>query len=154
MVLGIISDTHGLLRPSAINALRECPQVIHAGDIGSIEVLDALRALAPTTAVRGNVDRGGWAKALRDTETLSLGGVTIHVLHDLHALAIDPAKSGVRIVISGHSHKPHIEEKGGTLFLNPGAAGPRRFRLPVTLAHVQIHRDGRIDTRLIDLLGV
>ena len=150
-LLGVISDTHGLLRPEAVAALRSCSRIIHAGDVGSAKVLGELRSIAPTVAVRGNVDRGEWADALPTEETFLVGGVNIHVLHDLHALPPTPT-AGVRVVVSGHSHQPRIEEKGGVLYINPGAAGPRRFRLPVTLAHLEIGPGRKLDARLIDLL--
>ena len=152
-MVGVISDTHGLLRPEAVAALQGCSRIIHAGDVGKPEILAALARIAPTTAVRGNVDRGTWALALPPWEMLFVEDATIYVLHDFNDLEIDPTAAGVRIVISGHSHQPSAVEKGGVLYLNPGAAGPRRFRLPVTLARLEVHRGGRVDTRLIDLLG-
>ena len=151
--VGIISDTHGLLRPQAVEALDGCEQIIHAGDVGKPEVLEALGRLAPTVAVRGNVDRGAWATALPDREAVTVAGTSIYVLHDLHELDLDPAAAGVRVVVSGHSHQPHVENRDGVLYLNPGAAGPRRFRLPVTLCHLEIGSDGRLEARLIDLLS-
>ena len=150
--IGVISDTHGLLRPEAVEALRGCRQIIHAGDVGNASVLDDLRRLAPTTAVRGNVDRGGWARSLPLSETISFGGVTMYVLHDLQELEISLPAHGIAVVISGHSHQPRIEKCGGVLYINPGAAGPRRFRLPVTLAHLEIRLDGEVEARLMHLL--
>jgi len=136
--VGVISDTHGLLRPEAIRALRGVDLIIHAGDVGSAEVLDGLRTVARVVAVRGNNDRGAWARALRETETLELAGVRLHVVHDIKELDIDPAKAGVDVIVAGHSHKPAIARREGVLFLNPGSAGPRRFRLPVALARLEI----------------
>jgi hypothetical protein len=132
--IGVISDTHGLLRPEAVQALRGSALIIHAGDIGTPEVLKALRAIAPVVAVRGNNDRGAWARALRETKTISVAGTRIHVTHDVKELAIDPARARVDVVIAGHSHTPLITERDGVLFLNPGSAGPRRFSLPVSVA--------------------
>lgn len=136
--IGLISDTHGLLRPEALAFLRGCDHIIHAGDICEPGVLEALATLAPVTAVRGNNDRGAWADALPVSTWLNIGEVTIHVIHDLAELDIDPAAAGVQVVVSGHSHQPLIEEREGVLFVNPGSAGPRRFRLPITLAELQI----------------
>ncbi len=137
-LIGIISDTHGLLRPQAVDALRGCTRIIHAGDVCDATVLERLASLAPVTAVRGNNDRGAWAERLREIEDIDVDGVRIHVIHDLSALAIDPAARGVRVVISGHSHKPRCEERGGVMYLNPGSAGPRRFTLPVGVATLEV----------------
>jgi uncharacterized protein len=138
MRVGLISDTHGLLRPEAVDRLRGAAHILHAGDIGAPEVLAALRELAPVTAVRGNNDRQPWARAVRVTETVRVGAVRIHLLHDLAELDIDPAAHGIRVVVSGHSHRPRIEERAGVLYVNPGSAGPRRFRLPVAVARLEI----------------
>jgi putative phosphoesterase len=138
MRVGLISDTHGLLRPEAIELLRGASHIIHAGDIGGADILSGLRALAPLTAVRGNNDHAPWARGVRATETVRLGEVRIHVVHDLAELAIDPAAEDVRVVVSGHSHRPRVEERAGVLYVNPGSAGPRRFRLPVALARLEI----------------
>lgn len=132
--IGVISDTHGLLRPEALEALEGVGRILHAGDIGDPDHLDALARIAPVTAIRGNIDRGPWAEALPETVSLTIGSLRIHMIHDRKALQVDPASEGWNVVISGHSHKPGIDETGGTLWLNPGAAGPRRFHLPVTLA--------------------
>lgn len=137
--MGVISDTHGLLRPEALQALEGCQHILHAGDVGRPEVLEALRRLAPVTAVRGNVDRGDWAEALPLSEIIELNGVSIYMLHDLGTLDLNPAAAGFQVVISGHSHQPHIETRQGVLYLNPGSAGPRRFRLPVCLAYLHLH---------------
>ena len=151
--IGIISDTHGLLRPQVADALSGCEQIIHAGDVGKPEVLEALGRLAPTVAVRGNVDRGVWAARLPPSALVKVGGINILALHDLHDLDLDPATAGVRVVVSGHSHQPCIEQRGGVLYVNPGAAGPRRFRLPVTLCRLEVGPGGQVETRLIDLLA-
>lgn len=134
MRIGVISDTHGLLRPEAVELLSGVDHIVHAGDIGRPEVIDALRRLAPVTAVRGNVDMGDWAAAFPATERVRLGGRSIHVLHNLADLALDPASAGIDVVISGHTHRPKVETVGGVLYLNPGSAGPRRFTLPIALA--------------------
>ncbi|MCZ0964111.1 metallophosphoesterase family protein [Paracoccus benzoatiresistens] len=131
--IGVISDTHGLLRPEALEALEGVDLILHAGDIGDPNHLDALAHIAPVTAIRGNIDRGHWAEALPETVSLTIGSLRIHMIHDRKALRADPGVEGWNVVISGHSHKPGIGETRGTLWLNPGAAGPRRFRLPITL---------------------
>ena len=141
MLIGVISDTHKLLRPSAIAGLTGADHIVHAGDIGAPQVIEELRKIAPTTAVRGNVDVGEWASSYSTTELLRLGGRAIYVLHDLKALHIDPAASGVDVVISGHSHRPKIETRNGVLYLNPGSAGPRRFALPIALASLELSDD-------------
>ena len=149
--LGVISDTHGLLRPEALRALRGVDLVIHAGDVGSPEVLDGLRAVARVVAVRGNNDTGAWARALRLHETVETGGVKLFVIHDVKTLRGQPAARGARVVIAGHSHRPSIDERDGVLFLNPGSAGPRRFTLPISVATL-IVRDGRVRARLVPLV--
>lgn len=136
--IGVISDTHGLLRPEAMAALRRSDLLIHAGDVGNQEILTALGDIAPTIAVRGNVDRGAWADALAATEVVEAGSHTLYVLHDLAELDLDPAAAGFAAVVFGHSHRPSAENRGGVLYLNPGSAGPRRFRLPVTVASIRI----------------
>src|SRR4051812_3801272 len=138
MRIGIISDTHGLLRPEAKKHLAGSDHIIHAGDIGVPEVIDGLRGIAPTTAVRGNIDAGAWANEYPDTELVVLGRRTIYVLHNLREIKLDPAASGFDIVVSGHSHRPKIATKGGVLYVNPGSAGPRRFKLPIALALITI----------------
>jgi putative phosphoesterase len=137
-VVGAISDTHGLMRPQALDALRGVDHIIHAGDIGSVEVLDALRAIAPVTAIRGNNDRSAWARTLPDTATVEMGGVRLYVLHNVHELDLDPAAAGYAAVIAGHSHRPAADLRDGVLFVNPGSAGPRRFTLPVAVARLQV----------------
>ncbi|MFC0201226.1 metallophosphoesterase family protein [Paracoccus rhizosphaerae] len=133
-LIGVISDTHGLLRPEALEALEGVDHILHAGDIGDPFHLDVLADIAPVTAIRGNIDRGHWAEALPETVSLTIEGLRIHMIHDRKALQACPATEGWNVVISGHSHKPGIDETGSALWLNPGAAGPRRFRLPITLA--------------------
>jgi putative phosphoesterase len=148
--IGLISDTHGLLRPQALAYLRGSDHIIHGGDIGNAEILGALAALAPVTAVRGNNDKGPWAQALPDSDMLQVAGILIHVIHDLAELDIDPAAAGVRVVVSGHSHKPAINERDGVLYVNPGSPGPRRFKLPVTVAELLVS-DGAVTARIAEL---
>ena len=136
--VGVVSDTHGLLRPQARAFLIGCDIIIHGGDVGSREILDELSVIAPLIAVKGNNDRAVWASHLRDTELVRVGNVFAYVIHDLSELDIDPAAAGVRIVISGHSHQPRIEERDGILYVNPGSCGPRRFKLPVSVAEVVV----------------
>jgi putative phosphoesterase len=148
--VGLISDTHGLLRPEAAAFLRGCHRIVHAGDICDLAVLDALRAIAPTTAVRGNNDRGAWADTLRESELVEVGGIVLYAIHDLAEIDIDPEAAGVRVVVSGHSHMPSVEERGGVLFVNPGSAGPRRFRLPISIAELTVDGFG-VSARFADL---
>jgi len=138
--IGLISDTHGLLRKEAVEALRGSEVIIHAGDVGKPEILEELRKIAPVVAVRGNVDTEPWAKAWPETAVLEAGAAMICVLHDVKALDLNPAASGFHIVVSGHSHKPGKTERGGVLYINPGSAGPRRFQLPVTVARLTLER--------------
>jgi hypothetical protein len=138
--VGVISDTHGLLRPQALAALAGVDAIVHAGDIGAPEVLSALRRIAPVTAVRGNNDRAAWAEAIPETAILDVGEARLYVLHDRQALAIDPAEEGVTAVISGHSHRPRLETRDGVLFVNPGSGGPRRFSLPIATARLRVER--------------
>jgi putative phosphoesterase len=149
-LIGLISDTHGLLRPEAFEALEGCQLIIHAGDVGKPEIIEKLRAIAPVTAVRGNVDKGGWAARLPVTAVVEAASTRIYVLHDIQQLDIDPAAAGFGIVISGHSHKARREERSGVLYVNPGSAGPRRFRLPVTVARLDL-RQSPWDLRFIEL---
>src|SRR5262249_14573220 len=150
MRIGIISDTHGLLRPEAIKQLSGADHIIHAGDIGTPEVIDGLRRIAPTTAIKGNIDAGEWAKDYRDTELVVLGGRALYVLHKLNEIKLDPAASGVDVVISGHSHRPTIERKNGMLNVNPGSAGPRRFKLPIAVAIIELS-DGLIVPQILEI---
>jgi hypothetical protein len=148
--VGLISDTHGLLRPEALAALQGVDAIIHAGDIGAPQVVERLAQLAPVTAVRGNNDRGAWAEKLAATETLAIGGVLLYVLHDVKELALDPRAAGLAAVIAGHSHQPRLQERDGVLFVNPGSAGPRRFRLPVAVGRLAVN-DGRVRGRIVEL---
>jgi putative phosphoesterase len=148
--IGIISDTHGLLRPEAERRLTGVDHIVHAGDIGRPEIIDTLRRIAPVTAIRGNVDRGEWAREYPDTKPVRLARKQIYVLHDLKTLQVDPA--GIDVIISGHSHVPKIDTVGGVLYLNPGSAGRRRFRLPITLATLEVTPDG-IHSEIHDLGG-
>jgi putative phosphoesterase len=149
MLVGLISDTHGLVRPDALAALQGSDVIVHAGDIGKPEVLDRLRTIAPTFAVRGNVDTAAWAKALPATETVEAGSHLIWVLHDIAELDLDPAV-GFAAVVFGHSHKPSIERRDGLLYINPGSAGPRRFWLPVTVGRLHVTADG-LRPEIVDL---
>jgi len=148
--IGLISDTHGLLRPQALAFLRGCDAIVHGGDIGHEDVLKALAALAPVTAVRGNNDSGAWAAPLRETETLRFGAVSLHALHDLARLDMDPVAAGVQVVVSGHSHKPLVDMRGGVLYINPGSAGPRRFKLPIAAGELVIDGAG-LSARVVGL---
>jgi putative phosphoesterase len=138
--IGLISDTHGLLRPEAVRALDGCQLIIHAGDVGKPEIIDQLQAVAPVVAVRGNIDKGEWAATLPLTAVVPAKSARIYVIHDVHELDIDPVAAGFAIVVSGHSHKASREERSGVLYLNPGSAGPRRFRLPIMLARLDLGR--------------
>lgn len=149
-IVGLISDTHGLLRPEALAALAGSDHIIHAGDICDPAILAELGAIAPVTAVRGNNDRGPWAAAIPEREMVELGGVWFYVLHDLAELDIDPQAAGVRVVVAGHSHKPACEEREGIFYVNPGSAGPRRFTLPIAVARVEL-REGSIEVRHAEL---
>ena len=137
--IGVISDTHGLLRPQALEALQGCDHIVHAGDIGAEKILAELREIAPLTAVRGNNDTQPWARSVPETARLPVHGRLLHIVHDVKALDIDPAAEGVSIVIAGHSHKPSIADRDGVLFLNPGSAGPRRFNLPLCVAKLYVY---------------
>jgi uncharacterized protein len=148
--IGVISDTHGLLREEALTALAGSDLIIHAGDVGDPEILDRLRTLAPVVAVRGNIDKAAWASALSETAVVQAGGRRIYILHDIHQLDLDPAAAGFSIVISGHSHRPSQEERAGVIYLNPGSAGPRRFRLPITLARISLGT-GTFDVEIVEL---
>ena len=146
--IGVISDTHGLLRPEAVRALRGSALIVHAGDVGTPDVLEALRGIAPVVAVRGNNDHGAWARALREKEIIEVDGARLLVIHDLKTLRRTPPD--VTAVIAGHSHQPSITRRDGVVFLNPGSAGPRRFSLPITVATVRA-RGGGVRARIVDL---
>jgi putative phosphoesterase len=148
--IGLISDTHGLIRPEALRALHGCERIVHAGDIGTPDVLDALEAIAPLFAVRGNVDHGVWADRLPANRVVEVDGVHLYVLHDLGQLDLDPAAAELAVVVSGHSHRPSVAWKEGILYVNPGSAGPYRFALPATLARLHLGR-GRPRAEIIPL---
>jgi len=148
--VGVISDTHGLVRDEALAALRDSDIILHAGDIGSPDVLHALERIAPTYAVRGNNDRDEWGRSLPLTEVVELGAHLVYLLHDIADLDVDPAAAGFRAVIYGHSHKPGIEQREGVLYLNPGSAGPRRFRLPIAVARMRVSDEG-LQAELVEL---
>ena len=142
MQIGVISDTHGLLRPEAVEALRGVKHILHAGDVGDAAILDQLRQIAPVTAIRGNIDRSGPCVQLSAIELTELGGCSIYMLHDVHELDLDPVAAGIQAVVSGHSHKPLIEWKKGVLYFNPGSAGPRRFSLPISVGFLEVSQNG------------
>jgi len=148
--IGLISDTHGLLRPEALAFLEGSDFIVHGGDIGNAGILEALAAIAPLTVVRGNNDREAWADRIAETELAKFGDVGVYAIHDLARLDIDPRAAGVRVVVSGHSHKPKVEEREGVLYVNPGSAGPRRFRLPISVAELIV--DGAAVTARVVLL--
>jgi putative phosphoesterase len=150
MKIGIISDTHGLLRPEALELLRGSEHIIHAGDIGAPEIIPAIEKIAPVTAIRGNIDRQPWARRFPETEVVELAGLSIYVIHDVHALDLNPKVAGFAAVISGHSHQPKQEVKDGVLFFNPGSAGPKRFRLPVSVGRLEIV-NGRVCGEIVEL---
>ena len=150
IILGVISDTHSLLRPEAVEALRGSDHILHAGDIGAPEILEALAKIAPVSAVRGNVDTASWARALPETEVVEAGGVLIYMLHDRGQLDLKPDAAGFRVVVYGHSHHPKIEEKNGVLYFNPGSSGPRRFSLPVSVGRLTITA-GEVQAELVEL---
>jgi len=148
--VGLISDTHGLLRPQARAFLVGCDYIVHGGDIGSAAILDELAALAPLIVVRGNNDTEPWAARLPVTEMIRVGNVFVYVIHDLAELDIDPGAAGVRVIVSGHSHKPMIEERDGILYVNPGSSGPRRFKLPISVGEITVSGSA-VNARLVDL---
>lgn len=148
--VGVISDTHGLLRPEATAFLRGCYHIVHAGDVGSENVLRELSVIAPITAVRGNNDQGPWARALPETELVQFGEVFVYVIHDLAQLDIEPQAAGVGVAVSGHSHQPAIQERNGVLYVNPGSAGPRRFKLPIAVAELNVAGKS-VTSRIVEL---
>jgi len=148
--VGVISDTHGLLRPEAFDALRGSAYIVHAGDVGSPDILEKLRTVAPVTAVRGNIDKGEWSRKLPETDVLEVGGASIYVLHDLAQLDLKPEAAGFAVVISGHTHAPKQESRDGVLYFNPGSAGPRRFKLPVSIGQVVVE-NGKVQSEVFEL---
>ena len=150
MLIGVISDTHGLLRPEALRALAGVEAILHAGDVGDAGILEALRKIAPVTAIRGNIDQTGKCAALPETEWVELGGVVFYLLHDLKQLDLDPATARIGVVVSGHSHQAKVERRSDVLYLNPGSAGPRRFRLAVTVARVTVEA-GRVEAEIVEV---
>ncbi len=150
--LGVIADTHGLLRPEALEALHGSQHIIHAGDVGAPEILEKLASIAPVTAIRGNIDKGAWARKLPETEVAEIAGLSIYVLHDLAELDLKPEAAGFAVVISGHSHVPKQETRHGVLYFNPGSAGPRRFKLPVTIGKLTIS-EGKVRGEIIPILA-
>lgn len=151
MIVGVVSDTHGLLRPEVITALRGSDHILHAGDIGDPEIILVLERIAPVTAIRGNVDKAAWARRFAETEVVELSGLHIYVIHDLHTLDLDPEAAGFAAVISGHSHQPKQEVRNGVLYFNPGSAGPRRFKLPISVGRLEIV-EGRVSGQIL-LIG-
>jgi uncharacterized protein len=151
-VIGLISDTHGLIRPQAIEALQGVDLIIHAGDIGKPEVLSALKHVAPVAAIKGNIDSGAWAKLLPDTKLVKAAGMRLFIIHNVSELDCDPVARGFRVVVSGHSHKPAVSTRDGVLFVNPGSAGPRRFKLPIAVGKLFIE-DNRVNAEIIELPG-
>lgn len=149
MRVGLLSDTHGLLRPEVLAFLRGSDHIVHGGDVCDPQVLEALRAVAPVTVVRGNNDRGAWAAGLRESELVRLDELYLYAIHDLADIDIEPRAAGVRVVVSGHSHRPSIEERDGVLYVNPGSAGPRRFRLPISAGELAIDGD-RAQARIVE----
>jgi putative phosphoesterase len=150
--VGLISDTHGLLRPEAELFLNGCDYIVHSGDIGHPRILEELARLAPVTAVRGNIDRGHWSENLPEASFLQVGELVIYAIHDPAQLEIDPCAAGVRVVVSGHSHRPSVEERDGVLFVNPGSSGPRRFKLPVSVGEVMV-TGSAASARIVELLS-
>ncbi|MBI2990642.1 MAG: metallophosphoesterase family protein [Deltaproteobacteria bacterium] len=148
--IGVISDTHGLLRPETFKALRNSDLIIHAGDVGKPEIIEALKSIAPVVAIRGNNDKDKWARRFPETAVVKVGKIRIYIIHDLKELEIDPAAAGFRVVISGHSHRPSVVERVGVLFLNPGSAGPHRFKLPVAVARLRV-RDESVSSHIVEL---
>jgi len=149
-IIGVLADTHGLIRPEMLDALSGASWIVHAGDVGAPDVLESLARIAPVAAVRGNNDSGSWGESLPHDEVVEVGAVRLYVIHDLSELEIDPAAAGFRVVITGHAHIPSIETREGVLYLNPGSAGPRRFSHPVTVARLKIHDDA-IEPEIVHL---
>lgn len=149
-IVGVISDTHGLLRPEILNVFKDCEHIVHAGDIGDPYIIDALNKIAPVTAVRGNCDMDGWAYKFPFTETMNIGEICLYLLHDLNRLDLDPKTAGFDAVISGHTHRPLLERRDGVMFLNPGSAGPKRFTLPISAVKLRV-KGKSIDVEFIKL---
>jgi hypothetical protein len=152
ILIGVISDTHGLLRPEALAALRGAEHIIHAGDVGSPQILQQLGEIAPVTAIRGNVDKQGWARRLPETDVVEVAGVSIYVIHDLSRLDLKPRAAGFRAVLYGHSHVPKMETQDGVLYFNPGSAGPRRFKLPITVGRLYVE-SGDVRGEIVPIIG-
>ena len=150
--VGLVSDTHGLLRPEVRAFLMGSDYIVHGGDIGGLEILDELAVIAPLIAVRGNNDREPWAADLRETELIRVGNIFVYVIHNLAELDIDPDAAGVRVVVSGHSHKPMVEERDGILYVNPGSCGPRRFKLPISAGEITVSGSA-VKARIVDMMG-
>jgi putative phosphoesterase len=150
VIVGVISDTHGLLRPQALTALRGSDYIIHAGDIGDPDILKHLTKIASVTSIRGNVDREAWARKIPPTDVLKVGGVSIYVLHNLSELDLKPEAAGFAVVVYGHSHVAKQETRDGVLYFNPGSAGPRRFRLPVTIGRLKV-QDGKVSGEIVEI---
>ena len=150
LTVGILSDTHGLLRPEVAETLAGCGYILHAGDIGDGQVLERLKRIAPVTAVRGNMDYGSWSNSLPVSEMVEIDGIYFYIIHDLNQLDLDPAAAGIQVVVSGHTHQPHLIEKNGVTYLNPGSAGHRRFDYPVSLAMVLL-QDGTVTSRIVEI---
>ncbi|BEP44182.1 MULTISPECIES: metallophosphoesterase family protein [Variovorax] len=150
--IGLISDTHGLMRPEALAFLEGSDFIVHGGDIGNAGILEALARIAPLTVVRGNNDREAWADRIAETELVTFGDVRLYAIHDLAQIDIDPRAAGVRVVVSGHSHKPKVQERDGVLYVNPGSAGPRRFRLPISAAELRID-GGAVSAHVAELVS-
>ena len=153
MLIGVISDTHGLLRPEAMDALRGVEHILHAGDVGDPAILEALRAIAPVTAIRGNIDRQGVCAELPATEAVELAGQLVYLVHSVRDLDLNPRVAGIAVVVSGHSHKAEVETRDGVMYLNPGSAGARRFRLPITLALLRLEAGSLPAVEMVELLG-
>jgi hypothetical protein len=150
VIIGVISDTHGLLRPEAVELLRGSEHIIHAGDIGAPEIIPELERIAPVTAIRGNVDTQAWARKFPETEVVELDGLHIYVIHDANAIDLNPRAAGFAAVISGHSHQPKQEIRDGVLYFNPGSAGPRRFKLPISVGRLEI-ADGKVSAEILEI---
>ena len=150
--IGLISDTHGLLRPEALDALRGSDLILHAGDVGKPEILDELRKLAPVVAIRGNVDTSPWAKKLKETELVETAAATFYLIHNINELDLAPSAAGIHVVLFGHSHQPAQYEKDGVLYINPGSAGPRRFNLPISLARLNLSKTP-IEIEFVEIQG-